>query len=103
MIFHEMSHFLQLSSEKFIETSKGNSLLQKLPVLAKSMLSRGFSWNEPVFEIFFSEKFMETSRGDSMLEKLPVLAKSMIFHGFSRKEPLIPTSVQKFHGNLETW
>ena len=62
MVFHETSHFLQL----------------------------------------FSEKFIETSKGDSVLEKLPVLAKSMIFHGFSRKEPLFPTSVQKFHGNLET-
>ena len=55
MVFHEICHFLQLFSEKFIETSKGNSLLEKLPVLAKSMIFRGFSRNEPLFATSFQK------------------------------------------------
>ena len=30
MVLNEMSHFLQLLSEKFIETSKGDSLLEEV-------------------------------------------------------------------------
>ena len=89
-----MSHFLQLLSEKFIQMSKRDSLLEKLPVLAKSMIFDGFSGKEPL-SVTFSEKFIEILKGDSLLEELPALAKSMIFHGFSRNEPLFSTSFPK--------
>ena len=52
MVFHETSHFLQLFSEKFIETWKGDSLLEKFPVFAKSMIFYGFRRNEPLFATF---------------------------------------------------
>ena len=100
MVLDEMSHFLQLLSEKFIQMSKRDSLLEKLPVLAKSMIFDGFSGKEPL-SVTFSEKFIEILKGDSLLEEFPVLAKSMIFHGFSRNEPLFATSFPKFHGNVE--
>ena len=100
MVLDEMSHFLQLLSEKFIQMSKRDSLLEKLPVLAKSMIFDAFSGKEPL-SVTFSETFIEILKGDSLLEELPVLAKSMIFHGFSRNEPLFATSFPKFHGNVE--
>ena len=40
--FHEMRHFLQLLSEKFMKMRRQRSLLEKLPVLAKSMVFRFF-------------------------------------------------------------
>ena len=40
-----MSHFLQLFSEKLIKTSIRDSLLEKLEVLAKSMIFHAFSRN----------------------------------------------------------
>ena len=98
MIFHEMSHFLQLFSKKFIETSKGNSLLEKLPVLAKSMIFRCFSRNEKTF-LNFCPKI--SWKHDSLLERLLVLFKSMIFRGFSRDEPLYATFFRKVHPNVE--
>ena len=95
-----MSHFLQLFSEKLIETLKGNTLLEEIPVLAKSMVFRGFSRNEPISQLF-SEKFIQISKRHSLFEKLPVLVKFVIFDGFSRNEPLFATSFPKFHGNVE--
>ena len=100
MVFHEMSHFLQLFSEKFLETSKGHSLLEKLPVLAKSMLFRGFLEMSHFLQLF-SEKFIQISKGDSLLKKLPVLVKFVIFDGFTRNEPLFATFFRKVHRNLE--
>ena len=50
MLFHEMSHFLQLFSEKFMETSTRNSFLEKVQVLAKSMIFHAFSRNEKLFD-----------------------------------------------------
>ena len=38
MVFHEMRHFLQLFAEKLTKTPKHDSLLEKLQVLAKSMI-----------------------------------------------------------------
>ena len=55
MLFHEMSHFLQPFPEKFVETSKRDSLLEKLQVLAKSMIFHAFSRNEPLFATFFQK------------------------------------------------
>ena len=101
MVSHETSHSLQLFSEKFIETSKPDGLLEKLPVFTKSMLCRGFSRNGPLFATFFFEKLIQISKCDSLLETLPVFAKSMIFHGFSRNEPLFEIFFRKVHRNLE--
>ena len=53
MLFHEMRQFLQLFSEKFVKTSKHDSLLEKVEVLAKSMIFHAFSRNEPPFASFF--------------------------------------------------
>ena len=101
MVFHEMSHFLQLFFEKFIETLKGNTLIEKMPVLAKSMLFRSFSPNEPILQLF-PEKFIEISKRDSLFETFPVLAKRMICRAFSRNEPLFATFLRKVDTNLET-
>ena len=93
-----MSHFLQLFSEKFIQTSKRDSLFEKFPVLAKFfMVFHEMSH----FLQLFSEKFIQISKGDSLLEKLPVLVKFVIFDGFSRNEPLFATFFRKVHRNLE--
>ena len=96
-----MSHFLQLFSEKLIETLKGNTLLEEIPVLAKSMVFRGFSRNEPISQLF-SEKFIQISKRHSLFEMFPVLAKSMMCRAFSRNEPLFATFFRKGHPNLET-
>ena len=78
-----MSHFLHIFSEKFVETSKGDSFLEKfVPNWSFFMVFHETSQ----FLQLFSEKFIQMSKHDSLLEKLPVLAKSMIFHGFSRNE-----------------
>ena len=42
MLFNEMRHFLQLFAEKFTKTPKRDSLPEKLEVLAKSTIFRGF-------------------------------------------------------------
>ena len=47
-----MSNFLQLFAEKFTKTPKHGSFLEKLQVLAKSMIFRAFSRNEPLFATF---------------------------------------------------
>ena len=52
MLFHEMSHFLQLFSEKLIKTSKRDSFLEKLSVLAKSMIFHEMS---SFFATFFGK------------------------------------------------
>ena len=44
-----MSHFLQLFAEKLTKTPKHGSLLEKLLVLAKSMIFRAFSRNDSLF------------------------------------------------------
>ena len=49
-----MSHFLQLFAENSTKTAKHDSLLEKLLVLAKSMIFRAFSRNEPLFATFCS-------------------------------------------------
>ena len=53
MLFYEMSHFLELFSEKFMKTSKYDGLLEKSQVLGKSMMFDAFSRNEPLFATFF--------------------------------------------------
>ena len=52
MHFLEMSHFLQLFAEKLSKTRKNGSFLEELQVLAKSMIFRAFSRNEPFFATF---------------------------------------------------
>ena len=52
MLSHEMSHFLQLLAEKLMKTPKSSSLLERLLVLAKSMIFHAFSRNEPLFATF---------------------------------------------------
>ena len=52
VIFHEMSHFFHLFAEKLTKTRKHGSLLEKLQLLAKSMMFRSFSRNEPLFATF---------------------------------------------------
>ena len=44
-----MSHFLQLYAEKLTKTPKHGSFLEKLLVLAKSMIFRAFSRNDSLF------------------------------------------------------
>ena len=56
MLFHEMSNFFQLFSERFVKPSKPHSLLEKLQVLAKSMIFHAFSRNEPFFFATFFQK-----------------------------------------------
>ena len=68
MRFHEISHFLKLFFHKFIKTSKHDSLLKNVQVLAKSMSFHEMSH----FLELFSEKFVKTSKPDSFLEKLSV-------------------------------
>ena len=53
-----MRHSLHLLAEKFMKMPRHGSLLEKLQVLAKSMLFRAFSRNEALFATF-SEKFIE--------------------------------------------
>ena len=50
-----MSHFFQLFAEKFTKTPKHGSFFEKLQVLAKSMIFRAFSRNEPLFATFSSK------------------------------------------------
>ena len=52
MFFHEMKQFLQLFAEKFVKTPKHGSFLEKLQVLAKSMIFRVFPRNEALFATF---------------------------------------------------
>ena len=52
LLFHEMSHFLQLFAEKLTKTPKHGSFLEELQVLAKSMIFRAFSRNEPFSATF---------------------------------------------------
>ena len=52
MLFHEMSHFLQLLAEKLMKTPKSSSLLEKLLVLAKSIIFHAFSRNDRLFATF---------------------------------------------------
>ena len=87
MLPHEINHYLQLFSEKFIKTSKYDGLLEKWHIFAKPMIFHGFSRNHPLF----TEEFIRTSKHDGLLDKSQVLAKSMIFHVFSRNEPLFAT------------
>ena len=47
-----MSDFLQLFAENLTETREHGSFLEKLQVLAKSLIFRRFSRNEPLFETF---------------------------------------------------
>ena len=47
-----MSDFLQLFGENLTETREHGSFLEKLQVLAKSLIFRRFSRNEPLFETF---------------------------------------------------
>ena len=47
-----MRHFLQLLAEKFMKMPRHGSLLEKLKVLAKSMVFRVFSRNEALFATF---------------------------------------------------
>ena len=49
VLFREISHFLQLFAEKLTKTPKHGSLLEKLLVLAKSMIFRAFSRNGSLF------------------------------------------------------
>ena len=53
MLFHEMSHFLQLFFENFVKTSKPDSFLEKMQLLSKSTIFHAFSRNEPLFRTFF--------------------------------------------------
>ena len=55
VIFHEMSHFLQLFAEKLTKMPKHGSFIEELQVLAKSMIFRAFSRNDP-FSATFSWK-----------------------------------------------
>ena len=55
MVFHEMSLFSTLCSEKFVKTSKRDSLLEKLQVLAKSTIFHAFLQNEQLFATFFGK------------------------------------------------
>ena len=50
--FLEMSYFLQLFAEKLTKTPKDGCFLEKLQVLAKSMIFRAFSRNELLFATF---------------------------------------------------
>ena len=52
MVCYEMSHFLQVFAQKLSKTPKHDSLLEKLEVLAKSVIFRGFSRNETLFGTF---------------------------------------------------
>ena len=102
IVFHEMSHFLQLFAEKLTKTPKHGSFLEELQVLAKSMIFRAFSRNEPFFQLF-SEKMTKTPKHGSFVEKLQVLGKSRIFRAFGRNESLFATFCWKVHQNAETW
>ena len=55
MLFHEVSNFSQLFSEKLVKTSEPDSFLEKLSVLAKSTIFHGFSRNEPLFATFLQK------------------------------------------------
>ena len=50
-----MSNFLQLFLEKLVKTLKGDSLLEKLSVLAKSTIFHAFTPNEPLFAPFLQK------------------------------------------------
>ena len=98
VIFHEMSHFFHLFAEKLTKTRKHGSLLEKLQLLAKSMMFRSLSRNEPLF----AEKLTKTPKHGSFVEELQVLGKSMIFRASRRNEPLFPEKLMEMqrHGSL---
>ena len=52
VLFHDMRHFLQLFSEKFIEMQRHGSLFQKLQSFDQILIFRAFSRNEALFATF---------------------------------------------------
>ena len=52
MLFRKISKLLQVLAEKLMKTPKQASLLEKLVVLAKSMIFHAFSRNERLFLTF---------------------------------------------------
>ena len=55
-----MSNFLQLLAEKLMKTPKSSSFLEKLLILAKSMIFCAFSRNERLF-LTFGQKVYENA------------------------------------------
>ena len=94
-----MTYFLQFFAENFIKTPKHGSFLEKLEVLAKSMIFGAFEH----FLQLFPQKFTKTPKHGSLLEKSQVLPESMIFGAFSPNEPLSATFWWKVDQNAETW
>ena len=84
VLFHEMRHFLQLLSEKLMKMPRCRSLLQKLQVLAKSMVFRVFSRIEPLLEPF-AERFIEKPKHGSLLEKMHSFGQIDEFSSFFTK------------------
>ena len=62
MVFHEMSEFLELVAQKLMKTPKHASLLEKVLLLAKSMIFHICSRNERLF-LPFGQKVDE--RGET--------------------------------------
>ena len=85
---------MQLFAEKLTQTPKHGCFLEELLYLAKSMIFRAFSRNEPLLQLF-AEKLTKTLQHGSLLEKSLVLAKSLIFRAFSRDEPLFARRSEK--------
>ena len=57
-----MRQFLQLFAAKLMKTPKHDSLIEKLQVLAKSMIFHGFSRNEQLFAellLFFKDNLFQ--------------------------------------------
>ena len=55
VVFLEMRHLLAVFAQKLTKTPKGDSLLEKLQGLVKSMSFRGLLRNEPLFASFCSK------------------------------------------------
>ena len=105
VLFHEMTHFLQLFPEKFIEMQRHGSLFEKLQSFGQI---DDFSFFFTKWGPFCNFFLKSSSKCKDMVVcskscQIKVLAKSMFFRAFSRNEPLFATFCWKVHPNTKTW
>ena len=97
-----MSHFLQLFAEKFTKTPRHGSFLEKLQVLAKSMIFRAFSRNEPLFATF-SWKVDQNAETWLFPRKVASFGQMDDFSFFFEKWATFCNFLLKSWPNAETW
>ena len=103
VLFHEMSHFLQLFPEKFIEMQRHGSLFEKLQSFGQIDDFSCFFTKWTTFPNLFLKSSSKCRNMVVCPKSCIVLAKSMISRAFSRNEALFATSCWKVHENAKTW